>query len=297
MTVTVDELNDSPTFSVGMNGSLKVTRRLVIAWTDAEAFILEYKPPTIDTGGTITQSPGKAYPGFNGLLRVSTIDSIVPYAGDKPAKSTGATDGVNDYELALASLSYAVPSFAQTEEEAQDEGDPVPFLKHDIKGGGMAISLPGRGLEWAVDNEPIPNKKLTETLFVGITKHNVTWPRVVNPNWTALEQQKNTCNDAAFELRGFSYPTETLMYETYSASQTVMSDGERAWNITLHFSGKITFDEETQTYVGGWNHQWRDFGIGGDYSGFYRVQRTNGAAGTKKLVPTSDFDDLFTAGA
>ena len=280
-----------------MNDSLTVMRKLRLenGSTDIDDFIREYKPTTVLTGNSIQQSPGKAYP-TNNLLRVRTV-RLAPVSG---AVIVGDASGINLYNEILATVNYQIPPFAIDEQDAQEQGDPVAFLKHSGSGGGEFLKLPSAGLEWATGTEPV-SEEANAGIFVGFTKHSVQWPQVINPPWDKLESLKGRVNDAAFKLRNYEYPAETLLYESHSFSQEVMTDGitlaRRAWNITLHFTSKQVPSEEDGETVGGFNHFWKDydFATTGKYSGFYRLQRTDGAAGTKKIYLTAALGGLFTA--
>jgi len=213
MAVDYVEMAGSPTFSY-QNGEYSIHREVHIAWSDATAYSLELAPASTPT----IQKLGAPFPG-NTLFRVTGFN-ITPFQGEA-SNVTGNTNDVNDYEFALVTIDYGVTN--------------ADFLTHNLSSAGQFITrMPGSGLKWKDGSKTSANVSAGQ--FLPSTQHSLSWPRVLRPNWDALEGLKGTVNNAPFSLRGFAYPAETVLYMGYDCSQVVMADGTKPWSFGLKFS-------------------------------------------------------------
>src|SRR3990167_908439 len=253
MAVTVDELSGSPSYKFA-DGKLVAIRRLKCDWTDVETLMQELIPEAFSAGSVATNQVGAAFPG-NPRLRVFGF-SVDPLFNENTGITGTDADGLVTYEHAVATVEYRVQPFVQGGSEIPEmaqEVDPVDLLEHNMDSSGQFWTTHGTGLYWDTDDAAVPGN-LPIGKFVGTTLHSVTWNYVTNPNWTALERNKGKVNNAAFTLRGFPYPTETLLYLGYSASQIVMTfTGAQAWKITMRFEAKLV-EADDQNEYGGHKH-------------------------------------------
>lgn len=327
MAVSIDELVGSPTGGFTSGGKYSIQRRVIVAWGDIAAYSQELMPPSFATGNSSSQSLGQEFPG-NPTLRVMSFTWSPHFGGNVPAIAQSA-GGVNFYDQALFTIDYGIPDIEDQDDE--DQQDPVPLLSHSGQGGGQFLLIPGETLQWedlGGSNLAPVSSDAKPGVFVGTTGHSVTWPRVPRPPWDNLENLKGMVNRTAFTLRGYAYPPETLLYLNYSFSRDVMSDGNRAWKITLNFESKqVRAEDEYEVNaetgervlmagedgIGGHNHFWRK-GLQYDPTekryvyppGFYRIEKRvvrpdnisdEAYLEMKRIYKTEDFNKLFRSGS
>ena len=323
MAVSFCELPGSP--KATYNGkTFGFTRTVRVAWADAYAFALELAPLTVVLGNQIVQVGGVSFPGF-AAARVATFNWEPMHSGNDRITGGGTSMTVAsnpaEYQWAKFTINYAVPEAAQDGDDVAVD-DPVAFLRHRITSGGQLLTVPSFEDDdykwvWQTDDgipvdvpegTPIP-------VMVSTSSHSVTWPRVIQPNWRALEGLKGHVNDSAITLRGYPHDPETILYLNYDAQRDVLTDGTRAWEITIHFEtkevtanfaqwNKVTGAWEDATVVGGHNHFWRED------SGSWRrvvtkasydsVSPANASVYDTDLVspyPRADLTELFLAGS
>lgn len=276
----------------GFDGSgLYIRRRVLVPWSDIDNYSRELLPPSTVSGSTINQFPGASLAGFTGFI-VSSY-SWEPYFGDsdRPTNPQDCGTAAPSYEFARFNIEYRIPSFPISSGGAASRGDPVPFLQHRMTSGGDVLNLEqgdtnGRWFfetanEYVPEGVPIPK-------FVGTTQHDLHWPKVPKPNWPNLELFKGSVNDAPFKLRNYEYPAEQLLYLNYDSVEVVMTDGNVAYDLTIHFSAKSV--EVSPGVYGGHNHYWN-----GDLSRWERVVLDTDS--TVSPYPRNNFANLFTAGS
>lgn len=299
MAVAVSEFEGYPQYSFD-NGEFVITRKVSLAWSDVDAYAQELWP----VSALVQPKSGAAYPA-NTRFRVSSF-SIVPHPDNRVV---GVSGGVNQYDLAVAEISYTVPKY-ETEESYQGTSyDPKPLLSHSFDSGGITIGMVNTGLKWDCDDDRMLDDNAKFYLFQPNTDHQITWQNVVNPNWEALETRKGFVNDSPFTLRGFPYPTDCLLYLGYSGSEDVMTDGTRSWSLTLKFSSKVvspafrcqsadwvSTNDDGSTHYGGHNYIFREIPPESasftSEVGWYPVVSKPGG---KKLYQSFDMNELFQA--
>lgn len=275
MAVTTDELAGSPKASF-RDGRLVGKRRVKIAWTDWKTYAQELMPVSFTTGSSISTQIGQQFPGIP-QLRVQTFDINPFMEGDAGILGTDS-DGLVYYEFAVVDIEYAVPPVGTIPELPNQpvNFDPVPLLQHKMGSGGQFLTVPATGLIFQTDSGALPSGT-PMGIFISTTQHSVTFPYNPSPNWTALETAKGKVNSDAFTLRGYAYPKECLMYLGYDGEETIMSNGDLSWNITMKFESKIVPAADSAlvgSAYGGHNHFWDE-----DSRGFYRIVKTGGVIG------------------
>ena len=333
MTVLINELPGSPKGQYTESGIYVFTRMVRTAWADIDAYAQQLQPASVVVGTQIVQYPGEQFPGFTNF-RVRSFE-FEPFFGTSdrilvdldafgdPIYVLDSTLEPPDYTHAKWTIQYAIPTSPQSTAAANDpkNKDPVPFLEHTITSGGQFLTLGTKDVadkDWywvagaEFDNEILDYSVVALepdveriAAIIGTTQHAVSWPRIPQPNWLALENYKSHVNESAFTLRGHVYPLQCLLYMGYDARETVMTDGTRAFNLTIKFEGKrvrnnnwvAPTDPSSAFYrhlvdnYGGHNHFWNK-----SVKAWLRVTKSIDAEHSGPY-PTASFDELFQAGA
>jgi hypothetical protein len=258
------DLPGSPKISYTQNGGITATRTVKCPWVDWRDYADELAPATEVIGTVVTQKPGAPFPHLT-TLRVTGFD-IEPYFGPSDRITTDEDDlSIEEepfaYKFAKFVIQYGAPTSPQsaTGDNSSEGRDPVPFLEHRITSGGQLLSMATESIWiWRVGTAP-PDVDTPVPRMIATTQHDVSWPRVPEPNWPNLENFKGHVNEEPFTLRGYEYPAQTLLYLSYDMQQTVMTSGSIAYNLTLHFEGKLVKNEVTDDIYdeyGGHNHFW-----------------------------------------
>lgn len=313
MTVAFDEIQESPKFAYGPDGWSAV-RRGYTAWSEIDTFIAELLAPSIDAGGVPLQGAPKSFP-TNVNLRVANIE-IEP----EPTRSPGPDDSEDfetliSYQRAKWTIRYDTQrgSMPNTENEALEEGDPVPFLSHRWSAGGEFLTLPNTGLEWADEGEV--SEDVNAGILIPTIEHQVTWERVPRPPFDNIKATLGAVNSTRGRFATGVIYIETMLFVGAELERQVMSDGVRAWKVTYRFSERVVradsppestdaSDQIVTTVggvpsakrIGGWNHFWRN---DEDNPGFYRLRKKVGANVTEEqsfIFTKADFSGLFITG-
>lgn len=320
MTVAITELPGSPKGQYTESGIYVFTRMVRTLWSDIDAYAQQLQPATIVIGNQIVHYPGEAFPGFTNF-RVRSFE-FEPFFGTQDLITNQVDDSSTDppdYNHAKWTIQYAIPTSPQSSAAANEQRnkDPVPFLEHSITSGGQFLTLgtkDGADLDWnwvaLVSNtdtviEAVEADQERIAAIIGTTQHTVSWPRIPQPNWLALENYKAHVNEDPFTLRGHEYPAQALLYMGYDSHETVMTDGTKAWNLTIKFEGKRVSNtawtaptSAAATYYGtdvddygGHNHYWNKTA-----KAWLRVSKRENAA-QDGPYPLANFNELFQAGA
>jgi hypothetical protein len=285
--VAWNELSGSPKFEIQGTGST-AERRGLVAWTDLDALMAEVFPITTvgDLSGELVGAP---FPGRPYLCAESI--QIQPFGDRITGPDTSQDfDTTTGYEKATVIVRYGTPKAPTT--QSQNDGDPIPFLKHRWTIGGEILSLPDSGLEWAFSEEVVP-ENVNAGLFVPTIEHEITLPRVLQPPFDVIRDRVGTVNDATVTFSTGTIQPETLLFLGAQLERVVMSDGERAWQLIYRFSERRVFpqDQDVDSVgFGGWNHFW----LGGNSDGgWYRLQRKNSSGSDHDLFRQTSFPELF----
>lgn len=327
MPVTFNELVGSPKLNFRTDGA-SATRIGKIAWGDVPAFINELMPPTVFFGASTSPVLSIGFPEME-YLRVSAI-RVEPFLAtpiDNDAEDLTYTS-VAEYQDAKVTIDYDTMS---AEQDEGDDLDPVPLLTHRWQAGGEFLTLPNSNLRWVTEQKCAPGittvtsafhlthdftddtKPVTGDAQAGLLiptiEHQITWPRVINPPFTAIRNLTGKVNNVLLRFATGKIPPETLLFLGAELKRDIMSNGKRAWELTYHFSERQV-DSEVKCIVagvvvensdiGGWNHFWRQEK---KQSGFYpmvREIRLKQADGTfedadAKIYAPGRFARLFIA--
>ncbi len=252
-------------------------------------------PSTINAGIVVEQGAGIAFPGKD-FLRADSLEIIPQHDENDPIQGPDTTqdfDTLPTYSNALATINYTTQRFAQG--EADQEEDPVLFLRHRWSIGGEFLSIGGNSAFWALDGEQAADTE--PAVFVPTIEHEITWSRVTSPPFATIRDRIGKVNSTVLNFVTGTIAIETLVFIGAEIQRQILSDGSRAWEVTYRFSEKrvMSLDEDSdlsvpEPGVGGWNHYWRSRDTGESHiPGFYRIKLNNQAT-----IP-SPGEDIFNS--
>jgi hypothetical protein len=294
-----------PTFDISSNES-RATVCGWVPWDDLAAFATSIFPPSQIISGNLYQYLGQAFPGWPNL-RCTNLKIIPVNAGDLIANVAPAISPVLDYtgtsiKLPVYNHAHVELTYENLKNQPVNDTDPVPYLTHRWSIGGEVITL-GRGgsvwdkLLYKTETVPVLPSDPTYRNWVGRQvdedtkahvliaqiEHEVTWPRVVRPPFTAIRNCIGHVNSSQLNFITGQVAVETLLFPGAQVQTQVMSDGTYAMEMVYRFSEKRVFAMD-QDAPGGWNHffyQGASNKVGtGPYAecifapaGFYRLER------------------------
>jgi len=272
-----------PKFSGGQDGQQAVVKGWV-NYDEYPAFIAEMQPPSVDNGTTMTIQYGAALPGFS-YLRVTEWDA-------EPWPAHTAEQDANDYfktPLMYVTLTFRFvkQQINSGEDPSSDNPDPVPYLIHRLSVGGQVLSLDNDGLMWDDIRRRLGNwnpepffaeggpdeecqnskrqkvgvtagmlEKINAVLQIPHIEHEITWPRVPRPPFTAIKTLVGCVNQSAMSFKTGTIPAECLLFTGARVQQTQMSNGENSWELVYSFAERQVVARDQQA-LGGWNHFFR----------------------------------------
>ena len=273
-----DEYQGSPTIDYAVE-SASAVRKGKIAWSNIDALIAELFPSGSNT---------LAYP-TNDYLRASRL-SIVPLAKEEDVTTTSSSDlslaTLNSYNFAEVTIEYET---SEEDDEGgggggggggdpQDPQDPVSLLKHRWSPGGEFLTVPSFGWEWSFDSKEI-DRDLELGIMVPTIEHQITWPRVVSPPFSAIRSTIGRVNASPINFKTGEIVEETLLFLGADLQREILSTGALAWEVSYRFSEKKVdagdFGVASDSSSGGWNHFFRsdeEFSNATPKVGFYRVK-------------------------
>ena len=271
-----------------------------IAGTDLEAFIAEIFPVTLPSGSSNIIRAGAVHPEFNYLYARSMRVEPAEISKDDDYSATNDAIPAN-YKC---TIQYDTTNALQADSENPDDNtaDPVTHLTHRWSTGGEFLTLPESGLKWDDGTGEPVTQEVSAGIIVPHIEHQITWPRIINPPFTAIRNTIGTVNNAALTFQTGQIAAETLLFLGAEMQREVMSDGTRAWSVGYRFSERrVTSGDENDPgggNPGGWNHFFRStIRVG---SGWYRLVKKGGADdlgydATYAIFLQSDFSQLFLA--
>lgn len=296
MSIPFDEYAHSPKGSY--RGLQYVIKRMgTTAYEDIDAFRQELMPPTVTFGTNQNQFFGAALPN-DPRFRVTAFD-WQPLPGGQLLGTDGF--GMPLYELAEWVIEYQIPVFEAP--NTPNNPDPVGFLTHEWTGGGEFLTLENQSLAFKTSTEFVPaGPEVKPGIFIPTVEMNVTWDRVVNPNFAIISDLIGKVNNNYFQLRTGIAEPETLLFLAPHLTQQIMSDGAKAYKVGFKFSKRKVPAADggiDGNNIGGWNHYWWE----GDSSldalpGFHKVFRSYGGSllEGQSIYTLADFTTMWDAG-
>jgi hypothetical protein len=266
LTVPYEELDGSPTESLGENG-FEAVRQLKCAWTDRLLLALQLSGDAVYSGGTVTYYSAAKYPK-NPSATVQNID-IQPFGGKLTAEGGDTT--LAGYGYALLNVKYSLPSdFGGT------PGDDEVFVTESLEPSSEFITLDPFWYFWSSDGVPLTDEEAPGKQFRSV-------------DWIYERAKMPYIPQATFDLVGYcnstaifsnsllvTFPAETLLYKPPSLRRERTFSGVGKWSIRYAFSYRPQ----------GWNKFWR-----GSTSAFDEI--INSVSAPVKVYPLGNFFDLI----
>lgn len=277
-------------FDIKPNGS-RAMREGRFVWSEMADMIAEIFPVPVVTGAVQTDGQGIALPGF-GYLRADSIH-IEPEVPEKTTNVTGLTSflSLNTYAYGIAQVSYVTAptltnSGGSLPESQPFNPDPVQLLEHRWSIGAEFLTIkPPTTWNWYTNSDdPVPDD-LPLGKLVPTIEHQITWPSVLFPPFTAMRSCVGKINSATMTLQTGAIRRSTLLFLGAELSRQVLSDGTRAWQVTYRFSERLIAIPSNA--IAGWNVLWNPTS--------YEFDVLENAAGTDDEFPYehANFNGLF----
>jgi hypothetical protein len=282
MTVPFKELAGSPVENYGPNG-INAQRKVVCSWADrydlrdellGDGYSFNTTPAAVYPNNeeliamTVRIEPYKdAPPGWQGQLSTTPFDEIGTHiadydVGDAESKTTRAMITVGYELIPLTTLSWPT---GEVPGGNQQPIEPQTFLTYRRSSSTEYMLLKGGGgLRWESDLQDLePPKEAFPTQRIPVTDHILTWHRVLDPPWEAINLVKGTVNREEW----FGFPAQTILFDKEDSERQFYMFGsgggdplQASWRITYTFrERRIKYiDENGVDQIGGWCHSWRE---------------------------------------
>lgn len=272
-----NEFNDSPREKV-KNGGIEVTRKVWGPWEERYDLL--------------TDPNWSIYPGLSAVNLQSVDFEPWPKCPEKDLSDRSTT--TNNYEFVKATLTYSTPTVSgggggggggrrggspnsklPKQEEVEEEIDGSSYYTIQVDGDLEVDFIKGSG-KYKWDNAPAENKvplNYTKKFRVPFLNIQLTRNRWAEPDWPNLDLIMGSVNENPYDIPvvDIPAPTDTLLFNSYSASYRVDSEElgvpSFVWDVTYHLQyrwlknrkfingqGKAEDSGIDQTKAIGWNH-------------------------------------------
>jgi len=262
----VNEMENSPRWSLDRSSGVSGEREFRVAWANATDFVV-----------AMTNS---YFPGFS-AAQASHFD-VKPFVPkpDEKTLSNFLTD-INTHEWARVTIQYA----SQTDNGTREEQPDGTFISYRQGTSVQYQTVPSRSLVWD-DNDEIVSPEAYPVMPISETDHVITWSEVDSPPWAFISSAKGKVNASPYDIPviGLSVAAEQLLFESAETNAKIDAEGNAKWELTY------TLKERKPTNYGasdvGWNHQFRD-----DPAGWVKVKDKENDNYT---FATADISAIFT---
>ena len=260
-------------------------------WEDREEFIIDI----LGDGSQFSIRERTAYPGHPGAFAVDV--KSIRFGKQQEVVLLQPEDDLASYDD-FAKLTFNYKELIDATREDLPEVDGI--LTYSTSGSAEMITKSGNGLLWDRNGAaPVP-EGAAGVQRIPITEHHLTWHLVLDPPWTAIQNQIGTLNDAVF----LDFEAETMLFDSYSASKEFAIAADFAspalyWKLEYVFKSK-RFLGQLGKYEGeedfdrpadliGWQHTYR--GVPVRLAGWDELVDVLG----NKIYETSNLNTLFIA--
>lgn len=286
--IAFDELEGSPEIDFHDRG-IVATRRFVVAWDAAYAFVQELSGVHLEVGGQVVFTGFVPFPGDRWPTLVCEAARVQPLDPTKPdgANLLSLTNATNRYENgALVTATYRTLHFDAGSRPPNPP--PVPsetFLTYEVSFGTQFLATPSQTWIWE-SGEPVGSETNIAVLQPSIA-HHLTWHRVRRVPYATISELMGGVNQGPFLGKG----AETLLLsgarirtEFHVAEETALARVE------------YSFQERNNGTLAapyGWNHFHRPKTVGGTHWQKVKAAQSPQDSPYAKKV---DFSPLFQYG-
>ncbi len=236
ITISFEEVNDSPAEKIGTESGLTATRILKCAWGDRLDLSRQLLGFAHESAGQIIFTEPHRYPHDTSIVAL-----------DISLSGFGATTASGDAEIsaflhAFLTVEYGPPLY-------ELEGERT-LTSESFEGVAEFITIPNRKLYWDAGGAPreilgadeAPGKLIKMINWVYTIHHIFSidagyWNEVGKVNTLAI----------ASPLFGITFEPETLLYNPPQLARETTTKGVKAWSMTLRFTHKAS----------GWNKSFK----------------------------------------
>jgi hypothetical protein len=285
MPIPFKELAGSPVETFSPEG-MKAQRRLLVAWENRLGMLAELLGDGQEFGGRSQAG----YPDCPNVVVAQVRFEPWPPSPDDQGAFDDVAAQLNSYSGRFVQIvvDYELLDAAGSRADLPSVRSGT-LLTYRMEFSGEYVALPGQALRWSSDSSlPVPPDAVP-TVRVPVTKHVVTWHRVVNAPWAAIRRLTGTVNAAAF----LGAAAETVLFDGATAERRFLGldSLKRAafgWRIAYTFREK-TIRIDGNTF--GWNHAYRPLPHAAP--GWDKLRDEAG----NNLYRTGDFSTLFQSAA
>jgi hypothetical protein len=272
------EWRDSVSINVRPDGG-SVNMSFNCAWADVDDVLAEIFPP-----GSSTSPAATELDPYLQIYRAASVD-ITPL-GSPPKLlndiDTDPLDVIPRFETAHVSITFSNDQSERPadQDEADADGDPVPFLTHTWSAGTEIVESEAIEAKFA-GGGPVKANTPVATV-IPMIQHTIDWPRVISPPFNSIRSLLGRVNNSVMTFSTGSILPEMLLFVGTSLRKDYLSNGDKAWSLQYQFSERrvpiefgISVDETyeyakgdyianvplirknysfLQTKWGGWNH-------------------------------------------
>ena len=275
------EWRDSVSINVRPDGG-SVNMSFNCAWADVDDVLSEIFPP-----GSSTSPAATELDPYLQIYRAASVD-ITPLGS--PPKLLNDIDAdpldvIPRFETAHVSITFSNDQSERPadQDEADADGDPVPFLTHTWSAGTEIVEHETNEAKFAGgggSGGPVKANTPVATV-IPMIQHTIDWPRVISPPFNSIRSLLGRVNNSVMTFSTGSILIETLLFVGASLRKDYLSNGNKAWSLQYQFSERrvpiefglsvdetyeyselsvvtdwplVYFNSEKPTKWGGWNH-------------------------------------------
>jgi hypothetical protein len=207
------------------------------AWADVDDVLSEIFPP-----GSSTSPAATELDPYLQIYRAASVD-ITPL-GSPPKLlndiDTDPLDVIPRFETAHVSITFSNDQSERPadQDEADADGDPVPFLTHTWSAGTEIVERETNEAKFAGGGGaggPVKANTPVATV-IPMIQHTIDWPRVISPPFNSIRSLLGRVNNSVMTFSTGSILPETLLFVGTSLRKDYLSNGDKAWSLQYQFS-------------------------------------------------------------
>jgi hypothetical protein len=206
-------------------------------WADVDDVLSEIFPP-----GSSTSPAATELDPYLQIYRAASVD-ITPLGS--PPKLLNDIDAdpldvIPRFETAHVSITFSndQSNRPSDQDEADADGDPVPFLTHTWSAGTEIVEHETNEAKFAGGGGaggPVKANTPVATV-IPMIQHTIDWPRVISPPFNSIRSLLGRINSSVMTFATGLILPETLLFVGASLRKDYLSNGNKAWSLQYQFS-------------------------------------------------------------